>query len=146
MSKTYPTILNLPKVDFALLILRVGISALMLTHGIPKVIDLFNGGGVHFGDPIGIGAEASLALATIAEFICSILLILGLGTRVAAVVLLINMFVAVFFALGAKSLLDFIPKQFALLFLICYLFLFYTGGGKFSLDQHFIRKKALKDR
>lgn len=145
MAKTYPTILNLAKVDFALLFLRIGVSALLLIHGVPKVIDLFDGGGIHFMDPIGIGEEASLALSTFAEFICAILIILGLGTRFAAVVIIINMFVAVFFQLSAESLLDSFPKQLALLFLICYLFLFYAGGGKFSLDQHFIRKKELKE-
>ena len=41
MKKTYLTTLNLQQVDIGLLIFRLAISGLMLTHGIPKLIRFF---------------------------------------------------------------------------------------------------------
>jgi putative oxidoreductase len=38
----------------------------------------------HFPDPVGIGSTASLLFALIADGICSILIILGLFARLAA--------------------------------------------------------------
>lgn len=140
MKDTYTTNLSLPKMDFGILVFRIGISAIMLLHGVPKVGMLFGGDEIQFADPIGIGMVASLALATFAEFICSILIILGLGTRLAALVLIINMGVAVFIQHYSMSFLD-NGKQLPLLFLLGYILLYYTGSGRFSLDKLFLTKK-----
>ncbi len=93
-SKNYSTILNLKNTDIALLLLRLGVGGLMLTHGIPKLMRLFGSDPIQFGDPIGIGVEASLTLAVFSEVICSVLIIIGLGTRLAAIPLIITMAVA----------------------------------------------------
>lgn len=45
--------MNSTRTHFGLLLLRVGVSALMLTHGIPKLINLVTGN-LEFGDPIGL--------------------------------------------------------------------------------------------
>jgi len=50
MEKTYSTNLNLPSIDAALFILRVGAAALILTHGIPKLLMLFGDGEIQFAD------------------------------------------------------------------------------------------------
>ncbi|MGB1041036.1 MAG: DoxX family protein, partial [Flavobacteriales bacterium] len=81
-------------VSLALLILRVVAGAAMLTHGVGKFESLFSGEPIRFPDPIGMGATTSLALAVFSEVLCSILLIVGLGTRFAAIPLLITMLVA----------------------------------------------------
>ena len=47
-----------------------------------------------FPDPLGIGQEASLVLVVFAEVLGSLLLAVGLFTRVAAAVLVVDMFVA----------------------------------------------------
>ena len=46
---------------FGLLLLRIGISAAMLTHGYGKFMKVL-AGDFSFGDPIGIGPTASLIL------------------------------------------------------------------------------------
>lgn len=137
-NKSYFTNLSLPKLDFGILVFRIGISAIMLIHGVPKVIALFSGDEIQFMDPIGIGVVASLALATFAEFICSILIIIGLGTRLAAIALIIDMGVAAFVQHYSVALAD---KQLALLFLLGYIFLYYAGSGRFSLDNLFMMQK-----
>jgi len=138
MGNSYSTILNLKNTDIALLFLRIGIGGLMLTHGIPKMMMLFGGEPIIFGDPIGLGVETSLTLAVFAEFICSILILIGLGTRLAAIPLALTMAVAFFIVHAADP---FQRKELALLYLIVFLFLFLTGSGKYSLDHYILKRK-----
>lgn len=58
-------------INLGLLLLRVGISAMMLTHGIPKINRLFDNP-IEFGDPIGLGPTISLILALIGEVVAPI--------------------------------------------------------------------------
>jgi len=138
MSKSYSTILNLRNTDIALFVLRVGVGMLMLTHGIPKLMQLFSSEPIAFGDPIGLGVEASFTLVVFAEVICSVLILVGLGTRLAAIPLAITMAVAFFVVLAPDP---FQRKEMALMYLIIYLVLFLTGSGKFSLDHYFLKRK-----
>ncbi|HET8865687.1 MAG TPA: DoxX family protein [Gracilimonas sp.] len=117
--------------NLSLLILRVGAGLLILTHGWPKLLKAFSGD-FSFGDPIGIGAAASLLLAAFAEGICGFLVTLGLGTRLASIVLSINMFVVVFFAHADDP---FGTKEKGLLFLLLFVVIALTGGGKYSADK-----------
>lgn len=117
--------------DLSILLLRVGAGVLILTHGIPKLMNVL-AGNFGFGDPIGIGPAASLVLATFAEAICGFLVLLGLGTRIASFVLIINMSVA---ALIAHAGDPFGIKEKAVLFLLLFIVIALTGGGKYSIDQ-----------
>ncbi len=120
-----------------LLVLRVGVGSLMLTHGIPKLIKLATGN-ITFADPIGLGVEVSLMLAIFAEVICSILIILGLGTRLAAIPLIITMGVAVFIHHAADP---FGKQELGLLYLLIYMCLLIGGSGRFSLDHLLFNKQ-----
>lgn len=124
--------------SFGLLILRLGLGGMMLTHGYPKFLKLIEGN-FQFGDPIGIGVEASLILAVLAEFICSILLILGLMSRYALIPLIITMSVALFIVHAADP---FGTQEKAALYLIGFVFLFITGPGKNSIDQKLFGKRT----
>lgn len=124
--------------DFVLLIVRVAVAAFMLTHGYPKLMKLLAGGEIQFADPFGLGMYFSLVLAVFAEFFCSILVGLGIGTRLAAIPLIITMSVAAFIAHGSDP---FGRKELALLYLVVFVFLLFTGSGKFSVD-YFISKKS----
>lgn len=139
MQKTYATNLDLPRTDVALLLLRIGVSALMLTHGIPKLLMLFSAGEISFADPFGFGPGITLALAVLAEFICSILVILGLGTRLAVVPLIITMMVA-FFAVHGED--PFGRKELPLLYFTIYTCLLFTGAGKYALDYYWLSRKS----
>lgn len=112
------------------LILRLTLGLLMLSHGIPKLINLINGN-MEFGDPIGIGAPASLILTVFAEVLCSLLIIIGLWTRLALIPLIITMAVAVFIIHINDSLGTMEP---ALMYLLSYCALFLLGSGRFSVD------------
>jgi len=138
MGKTYTTNLNLPSIDAALFILRMGASALILTHGIPKLLKLFGSGEILFADPIGLGMETSLTLSVFAEVICAVLLGIGLASRLAAIPLIINMAV-VYFIVHAQD--PFQAKELALIFLLIFTTLLITGSGKYSLDHYLLKRK-----
>ncbi|WP_031425298.1 DoxX family protein [Flavimarina sp. Hel_I_48] len=138
---TYQTNLNLKATDFALLFFRIALALMMLVHGIPKLLTLFGDAEIQFADPMGLGMTASLALAVFAEVICSILLLLGLGTRLAAIPLIITMLVAI--------LIVHVPdgwgrQELPTLYAVCYVVLLLTGPGKYSLDHIFLKNKKSK--
>ncbi len=117
--------------DLALLILRVGASALMLTHGIPKINMLF-ASPIKFGDPIGVGETLSLILALIGEVVAPLLIIIGFKTKIAAIPTIITMAVAAFIVHAND---DIGTKEKALMYLICYVVIFLAGPGKYSVDK-----------
>lgn len=135
--------------SFGLLILRLGIGGFLATHGWGKVQMVLAGSFDQFGDPVGLGNVASLYLVAFAEFVCAILVMIGLGTRFAAVPPVIAMAVAAFvahaadpwtmeggyvlFTSGASE--SWASKEPALLFLIPFLALIFTGAGRFSADH-----------
>ena len=117
--------------DFGLLILRVGVSALMLTHGYGKFLKLFTDP-TDFGDPIGLGPIISLILTVIGEFVAPILIIIGYKTKLAAIPALITMLVAAFVVHASDPIGT---KEKALFYAIAFLALAFTGAGKYSIDR-----------
>lgn len=80
---------------FGLALLRIWTGAvLFLRHGWEKQPAHWAQFLAHFPDPIGIGSHPSFFFAFVSDFICSILLVIGLGTRWAALYCLGNIFVA----------------------------------------------------
>jgi putative oxidoreductase len=102
----------------------------MLTHGLPNLLE-FNEKSQVFPDPLGVGSVVSLLLTVFAEFFCAVLVILGLGTRFAALTLAITMAVAAFVIHGEDP---FGKKELALLYLGAYVALIVMGGGRIALD------------
>lgn len=123
--------------SIGLLALRVGIGCLMLVHGIQKVMGFSEMSGA-FPDPIGIGSQLSLIMAIGAEVGCSVLLILGLGTRLAVVPLAFTMLVALF-VVHAED--PWKVKELAAIYLLVYISLLLTGPGQFSLDHCWLSKR-----
>ena len=118
-------------IDFGLLLMRVGFSVGMMTHGYGKFLKVIRGN-FEFGDPIGIGPTFSLILAAIGEFIAPILIILGLKTRLATIFPTLTMLVA--FTISHEGDL-FSKKEKAFVYLIAFLTLYFTGPGKYSLGK-----------
>lgn len=137
MKSTFSTELPGRFGHVGLLIFRVLVSCLMLTHGVPKLQRLFSGEEIQFADPYGLGVVTSLVLAILAEFGCSILIMLGLATRLATIPLMVTMSTAIIFAHENDP---FGVKEKPLLFLVCYILLFMVGAGKFSLDNNLSRR------
>ena len=130
---------NSNTIDIALLIARVGIAVLMLTHGLPKMSMLFSGTPVQFPAVMGMSAQLSLGLTVFAEVFCSVLLLTGFATRLAVIPLIITMLVALFFIHAAGPLAKQEP---ALYFLLVYVALLFAGSGKYSVDYFLQSKRA----
>lgn len=118
--------------DIGFALLRIGGSAMLLTHGIPKFQKLIGGGEIEFGDPLGIGPVPSLFLAVLGEFVCPLLVILGYKTRWAAVVSAMTMATAAFIVHKADP---FGTKEKALLFLLIFIVIILVGPGRYSIDK-----------
>ncbi len=134
--------------SLGLLILRLGVAGFMLPHGWSKVQMLLAGEYDKLGDPIGLGSGLSLFLVVVAEFVGPLVVVVGLGTRIAAVPTVVAMAVAAFVAHGgdpwtmeegAKRFMAgqarfWGSKEPALLYLFPFLALIFTGAGRFSVD------------
>ena len=120
--------------DLGLLVLRLllGVSMLWL-HGWDKLLHLLSGK-MSFLDPIGIGPTPSFLLTILAEVGCSVLLVLGLYTRLAAAVLAFTMGVA-FFVVNSAKLMGNSNGELAWLYFGGYLVLLCAGAGKYSVDK-----------
>jgi putative oxidoreductase len=129
-------------IDFALLLYRLLIASLMLYHGLTKLLNyehLKNA----FPDPIGVGGNISLILTLFAEIGCSILIIAGLLTRLAAIPIIFGMTVTVFMVHAGDP---FAAKELALLNMGLFTVLLISGAGSFSVDHYLFGKKKFVSR
>ena len=123
----------------ALLVARLWLGLSMLfNHGLDKLAH-FNDLVGTFQDPLRLGPEASLILVIMAEVVGSLLLTVGFLTRIAAAVLVIDMFVA--FLMVNKTQMHG-EGELAFLYLSGFVFLVIAGGGLFSLDTLAFNKTA----
>lgn len=121
-------------VDLGLLVLRLSLGLTMLfAHGMPKLLD-YSAKMNTFPDPLGIGNSFSLALTIFSEVFCAAAISLGIFTRYTVLPLVITMFVAFFVVHGDHP---FKRKELAFIYMLGYLALFFTDGGKISLDKLF---------
>lgn len=123
----------------ALLILRVSLGAIMVAHGKGKI---FGGMGEHYASVVKLGMPGWLAYpSAIAEFFGGILLIAGLGTRIVAIFVLVNMLVALFKVHYPRGFTGPGNYQFTLMLSAAAFVHMVMGAGAFSLDWLFGRKK-----
>lgn len=131
MKKFLSTAYSETAFNVAALALRLAFGLLIcIDHGFDKIL--------HFGkleytffDPFHFGHRWSLVLNIFAEVFCGLLFTLGLFTRVAALVLVINMAVAAFLFHKGQSLAIHEP---ALLFLSGFFAILMVGPGRISVD------------
>lgn len=104
-TATAPVLPSVPRIDAGLLILRVVLGVLILLHGIAKVK---NGIGFIEQTVTAQGLPAAFAYAVyIGEVLAPLLLIFGLFGRIAALIIALNMVVAVWLVhMGDLGLLN----------------------------------------
>ncbi len=117
--------------NLGIFILRIVAGGLMIQNGYHKLLK-FGEFAANFVDPFGIGNTATLVLVIFAEFFCAVLIVLGLLTRLAAIPLVINMFMAI--AIGHNYKI-FTEAQLPTLFLAAFITLLFVGPGKYSVDR-----------
>jgi putative oxidoreductase len=131
MKKFLSTAYSGNSFNLASLLLRLTFGLLLcINHGFPKLMHFSNQQAIFF-DPFHIGHKWSLVLVLFAEIFCALLLVLGLFTRFAALVLVIDMAVAAVLFHKGQSLSLHEP---ALLYLAVFSSLLLVGPGRFSVD------------
>lgn len=131
-------------IHLGLLILRIGIGVSFFFHGLPKIV-----GGTEVW--MGMGSTMSIFgitflptfwgfMATMAETVGGLLLALGLFFRPAALILTLNMIVALSMHLSMGD--DFSKYSHAMESLVIFISLFISGAGKYSFDYKFFKKIA----
>ena len=121
--------------DLALLILRLwyGLSLLLL-HGWGKLTG-FSAMAAKLPDPLNVGHSVSLGLVVFSEVVCAALIAIGLFTRAAALVTVIELGVAFWFVHGHK-LSGAGNGELAFAYLGVLLALVVAGAGRFSVDAN----------
>ena len=79
----------------AMLVLRLTMGMLMMSHGYDKLVHFSEKKAV-FYNFLSLGSTTSLMLCIFAEFFCALFVMIGLFTRLAAVPLVVVMSIAVF--------------------------------------------------
>jgi putative oxidoreductase len=125
--------------------LRFGLALTVLPHGYQKMLDFSNMLDVletHYGLPIFIGLFVILI-----EFFGSILLLLGVYTRISGALLGVVLLGAGFFHLDNGFYINWLGNQagegyqFHLLYVLTACAVVINGGGRFSLDRVIQNKK-----
>lgn len=117
--------------NVSMLILRVGTGLwLMIKHGLDK-LQHFSYMEPRFYNFMGIGSNISLILVIFIELFCSMLVVLGLFTRMAVIPIIFMLCVAAF---GAKGGLPLINKELEFLYLLPFSVLLLCGPGRVSVD------------
>ena len=142
MNRFFST--NPISLNWGLLLLRVIPGLLMaFGHGYGKVGRFLSGEQIKFYNFGGVGPQASLGLAAFAEFVCALLVVLGLFHRAALLPLIVTMAVAVF---GAHGDDPFGEGESALVYLAVFVALFLTGPGRFSFDRYLFQGSPSKPK
>jgi putative oxidoreductase len=130
MRKLFSTKYSAGAFNTAMLLLRIGAGLMMMNHGYQKLVNFSQMKG-QFINFLGMGTTTSLCLVIFAEFFCSILIILGLFTRMATVPIIITMSVV----LWKVTQGDFFGKgELAAVFLVVFFTILLVGPGKASVD------------
>jgi len=117
--------------NFALLVQRVVTGMLLLIgHGLPKISN-FSELSTSFYDPLRVGHRGSLILVILAEMFCSMFLVLGLFTRIAAFIIVFSLSVAVFIYHQGQPLKN---VELGAIYLTSVFTIMIIGPGRVSVD------------
>ena len=130
MKKLLSTHYNAFSFNAAMLMLRLAMGILMMSHGYDKLVH-FSEKKALFYDFLSLGSTTSLMLCIFAEFFCALFVVIGLFTRLVTVPLVIVMSIAIF----SVHKMDFFDTgERASLYLTGFLVLLLCGPGRASVD------------
>jgi len=130
MKKLLSTHYNAFSFNTAMLVLRMYMGMLMMSHGYEKLVHFSEKKAV-FYNFLSLGSTTSLMLCIFAEFFCALFVVIGLFTRLVAVPLVIVMSIAIF---NVHKMDFFDTGEKASLYLAGFLVLLLCGPGRASVD------------
>lgn len=127
-------------VSLLILAIRIFFGALFFVHGLDKMMN-FSVLSETYPSVFGLGSYMTLMLTIFSEFCCSLFLIAGLLERIMVLPMIAAMGVAFFDVHDAMM-----PEgELALIYMIVFLILFFTGPGRYSVD-YLIDMQFKKDK
>lgn len=127
-------------ISLLILAVRVFFGVMFFTHGLQKMMN-FSVLSDSFPSVLGLGSYTTLMVSIFCEFCCSLFLIVGLLHRLVLIPMIVTMAVAFFDIHDAMM-----PEgELALIYLIVFIILFFTGPGRYSFD-YLIDTKFKKDK
>lgn len=114
-------------------IFRVFLSMMLIFgHGFPEVVAYMQTGELHMPAVLGLSVGMSFFLGVfLGEFLAAVAVAFGFMTRLASLLCITTMFVASFIFHWSHP---FAKKELALLYLIGFLFVFFFGSGRISVN------------
>lgn len=125
----FPRTIKEANTSFALLLMRLAIGGMFMTHGWAKLTN-FDATAASF-EQMGMGGTVGAALAVFAEFFCGLGIVTGTLFRLALIPPIITMCMA-FFAVHAGNPME---GELALIYLIVFVAMMIIGPGKYSVDR-----------
>lgn len=125
-----------PYSDWGLVILRVGLAAIFLAHGWPKINGIAGVSGFFAQLKIPMPTLSAWIVALL-ETVGAVLLVVGFGTRVLGALFAFDMLVAIYMAKIRMMKAPFSGQngwEFEFALLVGALALVFTGAGSISLD------------
>ena len=133
-TKDHPAVNNI-----IMLLVRIFVGlAIIILHGLPKSEKFMAGGEMQFYNFLGLGSNTTLILAILVELICAFLIMIGLFTRAASLLLILVMAVA---AIAVHAADPFTIKESSLLYLSLFALIFAFGPRKFSIDNMIAKRR-----
>ena len=131
--------------NFARLVLRIFVFLILFWKHGAAMLFAFGATLQGFPDPLHIGPVPTLVVATVADGICSLLIVAGLFTRWAALYSFFVHLVAFVFVLHFTFISREVPRgEQLLMYMGASLALYFLGAGKFSIDAMIDRVRGTK--
>ena len=119
-----------------LLVLRIGVSASLMTHGYGKLMN-YESLSTKFMSHLFLSSEFTLSLVIFAELFCAFFILIGFGTRIFSIPVMYNFIIAITVAHAGDP---FGKMEKAVLFFTVFIALFIIGPGKYSVDYYISKK------
>lgn len=130
--------------EMAILFLRVFIGGVMLLHMIGKLQD-YDNYVLNFQSIVGLNHATSFALSILFEGLFAVMIIMGVGTRLAAALMAIVMIVSICEALMQGTVTD-AESKLEFIYIGIYISLVISGGGRYAISTMFLNRKNVPNR
>ena len=144
MKDSLQRVLRSQGCEMAILFLRVFIGGVMLLHMIGKLQD-YDNYVLNFQSIVGLNHATSFALSILFEGLFAVMIIMGVGTRLAAALMAIVMIVSICEALMLGTVTDGESKL-EFIYIGIYISLVISGGGRYAISTMFLNRKNVPNR
>ena len=144
MKDSLQRVLRSQGCEMAILFLRVFIGGVMLLHMIGKLQD-YDNYVLNFQSIIGLNHATSFALSILFEGLFAVMIIMGVGTRLAAALMAIVMIVSICEALMQGTVTD-AESKLEFIYIGIYITLVISGGGRYAISTMFLNRKNVPNR